>query len=214
MFLLEQILNGMPPKDRGRGGKRGSGSRHGTPSSAAKPSDDEIYEEDVESTKDAEILRLRQELASTRAQLDQDMAGTPVTPGRGAHLGGLRARGAHSGGFERLPSWSLPIPRWQVSPGSSRWRPHADRVCYVQPLECRQHRQRRGSSFLAHFKPCQRQVHEWSQRSWVRCAYVCLVPYASICVANDSRRYASAGAIQPELHGSGEVHRDVGEAQT
>jgi hypothetical protein len=107
MFLSEQILNGMPPKSSRRGKKR-SGSRQGTPSSAAKPSDDEIDEEDVESTKDAEILRLQQELASTRAQLNQDMDDTPVTPGRGAHSGGPRARGAYSGGLERtLPTYRL-----------------------------------------------------------------------------------------------------------
>ena len=92
MFLLEQILNGMPPKDRGRGGKRGSGSRHGTPSSApAKTSGDEIEREDVESTGSLGlILRLRHALAAARAQLPQ----TPSARGRGAHSGGP----THSGG--------------------------------------------------------------------------------------------------------------------
>jgi hypothetical protein len=96
MFLLEQILNGMPR----RGGRRGSGSRHGTPSSApAKTGGDEIEREDVESTgslgyteDQAEILRLRHalELAEARAQLPQ----TPSARGRGAHSGGP----THSGG--------------------------------------------------------------------------------------------------------------------
>ena len=98
MFLLEQILNSMPPKDHGRGGMRGSGSCRGTPLSAAsKTSGDEIEREDVESTgslsyteDQAEILRLRHAPAEARAQLPQ----TSSVRGRGAHSGGP----THSGG--------------------------------------------------------------------------------------------------------------------